>query len=374
MVSSEKLLKNDFLWKVAYFLSLKNIGSVKALQLASKIELNAKTEVVQAEISQFRKELIDNSYLKRLLGGYEIRLLSKESKDFPAFLKNISYPPVILFCIGNLNLLKKKLVCIVGTRKMSGYGKRIIDEICDIGKNDELVYVSGLALGVDSEVHKLALNCGIGTIAVVAGGIDVGFPKINEQLFREIINSGNGLIISEFPPGKIPVKGMFPMRNRILAAISDVMVIVEAGEKSGAMISARYAIEYGKSVATFPNDIFNNSFKGNNKLISEGCCVIKDEEDYIAFLNSELGVNIESKRENQLLDFGGLQDFDNNIVKTLEEILKTNQLEFSFDNFFTKLNEKGVFSEEFTERNLTKLEMQGILSVNNLGTYKINRL
>jgi DNA processing protein len=299
-----------------------------------------------------------------LIGEYELNIIQLGEQNYPELLANIANPPELLFCIGNLDLLKKKLVTIVGTREYTEYGLRICRDILSKEYNQKIVYVSGLAKGIDAQVHKAALSIGIGTIAVVAGGIDKGFPRENEYIFRDIVKSGRGLIISEFPPGRTPIKGMFPMRNRILAGLSKVTIVVEAGEKSGAMITANNAIDFGREVATFPNNIFQDTFKGNNKLLSNGATMITSIEDLQILFERNLGVPVRNQINQEQHEFEKL------IPVYMSEFLKSkNQAEFTFEEISEYAFKYNQFESSIVSSDLTKVEMQGILSLNKFGNY-----
>jgi DNA processing protein len=207
-----------------------------------------------------------------------INLIPFYSIDYPKLLQHCSDHPAILFCQGDTELLKKRSITIVGTRKMSEYGREVIHSIIkEIPK--EYVIVSGLALGVDCEVHKACLTYGVDTIAVVGGGIDVGYPGENEDVYSEI--SKKGLLISEFPPGVNLGKRMFPVRNRIMAGLSMVTVVVESGSRGGSFITALQAIEYGRTVAAVPGSIFSSASVGCHKLLNMGSVAVSSADEIL---------------------------------------------------------------------------------------------
>jgi len=159
---------------------------------------------------------------------------------------------------------------------MTQYGSNIIEEFLE--KQKDICFVSGLARGIDSKVHSTCLERKIPTIAIVAGGIYEGFPRSNIKLFKKICREG--LVISEFPPGRSIIKGMFPMRNRILAGISMGTLVVESGIKGGSRITARLALDYGREVFCIPGDIFAESSKGCNLLVSQGANLVLSKENF----------------------------------------------------------------------------------------------
>lgn len=226
---------------------------------------------------RFKKDI---SFIERLkdLG---IEVISYDQKEYPPMLRKIHDFPVLLFLKGNKELLKMNMLAVVGTRSMTEYGKRIVNMILD--KNRDMCIVSGLARGVDSEVHKVCIKRGIQTIAVTAGGMNYGFPECNRNVFESICKEG--LIVSEFPPGREIIKGMFPMRNRILTGMSFAVIIIESGIKGGSMITANLALEQGKEVFAVPGEILSTASQGCNLLISQGSNIVLDKENLYILLN-----------------------------------------------------------------------------------------
>jgi DNA processing protein len=228
-----------------------------------------------------RKEILGEIYNRRFLNNRveveiyrkflkkeNIKIVSSNEKIYPKLLKQISDYPLILFTKGDQTLLNRQMITIVGTREMSRYGKWAVEYILRPLKNESVVVVSGLANGVDAQVHKTCLKFNIPTIGIVAGGIDKGYPKSNQPIYDEI--SSRGLLISEFPPGRKIIKGMFPMRNRILAGISSATIIIESDIRGGSLITMNLALEYGKDIFAIPCDIDKYSLQGCNMCISHG--------------------------------------------------------------------------------------------------------
>lgn len=172
-----------------------------------------------------------------------------DSKEYPEKLKNIYDSPQKLYVLGNKNLLYRKGIAIVGSRDATQYGKKIAYDLSKELSENGIVIISGLAIGIDSYAHIGALQNG--TIAVLGSGIDNIYPKENIELAREIIRN-NGCIISEYSLGEKPERLHFPQRNRIISGLADGVVVVEANQKSGALITADFAIEQGKEVFAVP--------------------------------------------------------------------------------------------------------------------------
>jgi len=205
--------------------------------------------------------------------------LNYTNSNYPFLLKEIYDPPKCLYYEGDVNLLNMRCISIVGTRKITRYGEQLIKDFLNVELGHlNIAFVSGLALGVDALVHKRCLELGIKTIAIVPGSFDSAIPQKNRDICKEI--QKKGLLLAEFPEGKQFGKEMFVMRNRLLAGISDSTVVIEAGEKSGSLITARYALEYNREVYAIPGNIFNPFSRGCNELLKYGANMITRREDF----------------------------------------------------------------------------------------------
>ncbi|OGD67411.1 DNA protecting protein DprA [Candidatus Campbellbacteria bacterium RIFOXYC2_FULL_35_25] len=214
----------------------------------------------------------------------EIIKLSKQ--DFPEKLLEIPQPPKQLFIRGNLpDWENSKFVAVVGSRKYTNYGKEACEKIISGLRGCDVTIISGLAIGIDSIAHKSALEAKLKSIAVPGSGLNssVIYPSINKKLADEIVQSG-GCLLSEFEPDFRATVWSFPQRNRIMAGLSDVILIIEASEKSGTLITARMGVDYNKEVCAVPASIFSNGAKGSNKLLSQGATPITSSEDLLDLL------------------------------------------------------------------------------------------
>lgn len=211
------------------------------------------------------------------MGRNNIKILRAGDTDFPDILTKITDPVEQLFCIGDISLLSKQSMAIVGSRKCSQYGKQSAFNIGEALALNNAVTISGMAIGVDSMAHLGALKKGGGTIAVLGCGVDVCYPKKNKSLYDEICEKG--LVISEYAPGIPPAPWRFPMRNRIIAAIASSVAVIEAGEKSGAAITALRAAEIGTDVFALPGNITSLYSVGTNRLIRDGARIITSVDD-----------------------------------------------------------------------------------------------
>lgn len=211
-----------------------------------------------------------------------IEEISIKNNKYPDQLKNIYDPPAKLYVLGNRSILNQRNFAIVGSRKATQYGKKIAMQISKELAENGLNVVSGLAIGIDSYAHLgcLQVKDAGKTIAVLGSGLDVIYPKENRKLAEQIINSG-GCIISEYPIGSKIEKNNFPQRNRIISGLSEGILVVEASQKSGALITAEFGAEQGKEVFAVPGDINKEQSEGCNLLIKDGANVVTSSQDII---------------------------------------------------------------------------------------------
>ncbi|MEK7647401.1 MAG: DNA-processing protein DprA [Patescibacteria group bacterium] len=272
-------------------------------------------------------------------------------KDYPALLREIPNPPETLSLLGNFRAWNKPAVAIVGTRKATSYGLQAARALGRELASSGITVVSGLALGIDAEAHRGALEANGNTVAVLGSGINMIYPATNRPLAEKIIKQG-GAIISEFSPDLPPERWTFPQRNRIIAGLSNVTLVVEAPEKSGALITAYLALEYNREVAALPGEITSLNSQGTNKLIKLGAAIIRNADDVLELLG------ITTPNAKAPLD--KLDKIENVIMQCLsspqskDEILNLTQLPAD------TLNQK-----------LSLLELKGAIK-NNGGIYEIS--
>jgi DNA processing protein len=217
------------------------------------------------------------------LERHGIKAFSYHDDGYPARLKQIyDYPP-ILYVKGSLLPQDEWCLAVVGTRKATVYGRQAAEEIVSDLARNKITIVSGLARGIDSIAHRSALEAGGRTIAVFGCGLDMVYPTENASLAKSIAT--NGALISEFPLGTEPRRENFPLRNRIMSGLSLGVLVVEAGDSSGAMITARLALEQNREVFAVPGSILSPSSRGTNNLIQEGAKLIRDYTDILEELN-----------------------------------------------------------------------------------------
>lgn len=215
-----------------------------------------------------------------------MRVITFHGEGYPESLRHIHAPPALLYIKGEPFSPKEKRIGVVGTRKCTPYGRKIVQEISKALAEQGFTVVSGMALGIDTLAHWSTLKAGGRTIAVLGCGLDVMYPRQNQGLAEDIVK--NGTLVSEFPPGTSPLPRNFPMRNRIISGLSSGVVVVEAAEKSGALITADCALEQGREVFAVPGNIDSPYSRGCNRLIKEGAVLLQDPMDIFV----ELGYDV----------------------------------------------------------------------------------
>lgn len=212
-----------------------------------------------------------------------IAILTWEDDDYPEKLINIDQPPPVLYVRGSIKPEDRWAVAVVGTRRVTSYGRQVTEQVSTYLARNGMTVVSGLARGVDGVAHQTALTNGGRTIAVLGSGLDQIYPPEHRQLAERIVE--NGAVISDYHPGTPPDASNFPPRNRIISGLSLATVVVEAGETSGALITATFAAEQGREVFAVPGPIYAPQSKGTNRLIHEGAQPLLDPVNILESLN-----------------------------------------------------------------------------------------
>lgn len=230
------------------------------------------------------KQSIDPGIEFEKLRSHDVELITFKDQTYPKLLREIPAPPMVLYKRGELLPQDELAVAMVGTRKMSAYGKRVSEDLVAGLLRAQISIVSGLALGIDALVHEATMRFGGRTIAVLACGLDSVYPAANRVLAEKII-AGSGALISELPLGMPPLKHHFPHRNRIIAGISLGTVVIEAAADSGALITATHALEQNRQVFAVPGSIYNPVSAGPNNLIKMGAKPVTSALDILEDLN-----------------------------------------------------------------------------------------
>ncbi len=212
-----------------------------------------------------------------------IQVLTWEDEAYPRRLKEIDQPPPVLYLRDNLQPEDEWAVAIVGTRGITAYGRQVTAEIASVLARRGVTVISGLARGVDAEAHKAALNAGGRTLAVLGSGVDQIYPPEHRQLAGQIIASG--ALMSDYAPGTPPDGVNFPPRNRIISGLSMAVIVIEAGERSGALITAEFAADQGREVFAVPGNINAPKSVGCNRLIHQGARPLLTPEDVLESLD-----------------------------------------------------------------------------------------
>lgn len=266
-------------------------------------------EGISANISErMIKRRDEGMLIKEIEGIYTkgIRIISIDDDEYPKRLREIYDPPYILYIKGKIKSNINN-IGIVGSRQCTSYGRMTARNISKQLSEYNIGIISGLARGIDTEAHKGALDNSGYTCAVLGCGLDIAYPPENKKLMETI--SQSGAVISEYPPGTLPNGVNFPARNRIISGMSDAVIIVEASEKSGALITADFALEQGREVYAVPGSIFSNMSRGTNNLIKDGAHPLTALSDVLYGLGIDTAPydhaeadNALEKREKQLLD------------------------------------------------------------------------
>lgn len=295
-----------------------------------------------------RKWDVDKEWFRLMEQG--IGFVSLEQPEFPEKVRHIHNPPYALYYVGKLPEENRKTVAIVGARTRSAYGSQVATELGKTLAQNGVQVVSGLARGIDRDAHQGALDGGGDTYAVLGCGVDICYPNENKYLYNKMIETGG--VISEYPPGTKPVPGQFPARNRIIAGLCECIVVVEAKEKSGSLITADFAMEEGRDIYAVPGRICDALSQGCNRLIKQGAGALINIDDFLSDLDvlSEINYTQMDFRKNLLEKderlVYSLTDFRPTGVSTLVE--KTGISISRLLEIVEKLESLGLIKETFT--------------------------
>jgi len=247
---------------------------------------------------------------------HKIKVLFWQDKDYPVKLKQCIDAPVLLYYKGNADLQTQKIISVVGTRNATAYGRRICDEFIEELKYSGALIVSGLAYGIDSYVHKACVQQGLATVGVLGHGLDRIYPAANRGLALEMLKYGG--LLTEYASGTNPDRQNFPSRNRIIAGLADVTVVVEAALKGGALITAEIANTYNRDVCAFPGDIYKDTSTGCNYLIKTHRAHLVHSAKDLAYL---MGWDFEdiAKEEKQLPLPIGLNSIEETVYRIVQQ-------------------------------------------------------
>ena len=276
-----------------------------------------------------------------------IRCITKEDLEYPVKMKQYPSMPNKLYVKGRLPLAEKPAVAVIGARMCSPYGRIQAFRYAKVLSEAGIQIISGMALGIDSEGHKGALEGKMPTFAVLGSGVDVCYPRANRKLYERILWEGGG-VISECPPGTQPMPWCFPARNRIISALADAVLIVEAKENSGSLITAGFALEQGKMVYAIPGAVTDALSRGCHKLIYDGAGIAYSPEIILEELEICTKTNIKSDEKNDL----GLESDLNMVYSCLD--LRPKNVDY--------IVRKTGFSPGQVSNYLIELMLQGLIT------------
>ena len=305
---------------------------------------------IQALIKAKKQQDIKEKW--EMLEEKNIRFIPYFSEEYPVRLKNIPAPPYALYVRGRLPDGDRPAAALVGARNCTHYGERMALEYGEKLAENGISIISGMARGIDGAGQRGALNAGGMTYGILGCGVDICYPKQNYPLMRRMLENGGG-VLSEFPPGAEPLPWHFPIRNRVISALADVVIVIEAKEKSGSLITADYALEQGKTVFALPGRTTDATSRGCNRLIAQGAEIAISPETIL----EELGVKkAGTKRAAPRPRYG----------KEAEMVLKT--LAAEPQNLAQLAGSTGIPLQELTGI-LLALEIDGVIAENPPGVY-----
>ncbi len=355
------MLDNKKYWLA--FAALEKIGSIfvhklyehfnNDIELAWKADISDLVNIdgiTTKQVENFLKEkqnINPDECLDYILKS-NINFITFDDSAYPELLKHIYGPPMTLFIAGDINRCNfNKTLAVVGSRKASEYSKDMLNTILSDFTGSDICIVSGLATGIDTAAHYSAINSGLSTIAVIAGGFKHIYPTSNKNLFREIQNS-HGIVISEYWPTFQPIAWRFPHRNRIVSGLSYGTLVVEAAIKSGALITAKLCLEQNRELMCVPGLISNPNTEGIYKLLKEGASLVTSSKDILDCLSWNIEKTNKTKESKQKIQLSEQE-------KLVYDIISKDS--FSLDDLILKTNINIADLMVI----LTRLEIEGLI-------------
>jgi len=311
--------------KILYLMAGFNIKQSEIIEIYKKNNfniartLNSETfKNKSAQLQLGNDKILDFDNMIAYLGKNNINVLNISGKFYPKLLKEIFYPPPVLFYKGNQILKSDYLLAIVGTRKCSAYGKDVARYISRQLSKIGITIVSGMTSGIDYWAQKAALEEKGSSIGILGCGIDIIYPPENKNLYNQLLATGS--LLSEFFPGTPPLKSNFPARNRIISGMSMGVVVIEAGIKSGALITGEFALNQNREVFAIPGSIFNSESQGCHKLIKNGAKLVENIDDILEEISQYYKnvISCDFQNESPADNFKQKEKIDI-LVKTLNE-------------------------------------------------------
>lgn len=293
----------------------------------------------------------------------DVKVIKFNSSSYPIKLKKIKCAPKKLYYKGDIGIFNNiTFLAVVGSRKATNYGKQVLNYFLPEVAKQDVTIVSGLAYGIDVAAHKITLENGGKAIAVLAGGLDQIYPSEHKNFAEEIINKG-GILISEHPPGTPYLRQHFPARNRIISGLSDAVLVVEAKEKSGALITADFAFSQGRKVLAVPGNIFSEQSRGVNGIFKKGAYPVQKPEDFFETLfgSKRCKKDFKSSSKKIIIDGVNLTSDEKGILKYISY---SNAVSVDF------VIRKTGFSAAKTISIITQMEINGLIEKSDGGYMK----
>lgn len=356
-------MQNDLLYQIALTLIphigdvnakalVAHFGSAEAIFRAPKKELISidGMGIIRAEsikkYNDFNRAEEEIEFIKK----YKIKPLFLTDEDYPKRLLNCYDSPPLLYYKGNADLNTSKVIAVVGTRAHNDYGKNICEKLIEELINENILVVSGLAFGIDSIAHKMSVKNNMKTIGVLAHGLDRVYPSQNTSLAKQMISCGG--LLTEFKSNTIPDKQNFPGRNRIVAGMSDAIIVIESGLKGGSLITAELGNGYNKDVFAFPGRVGDNKSEGCNYLIKNNkAALVTCANDILENMGWKQNIKTSAKKQRELF-----------IELTTDEKIITSILQVREQVHIDELYFKSKLSSSAVAQALLMLEMQGVVS------------
>ncbi len=306
-----------------------------------------KPNIIEKIICNRKQDYIDKLFYE--LNEKEIDVITILDENYPKRLYNIYDRPKVLYKRGEWHKKDEFSIAVVGSRKTTSYGKWATEKLVRELVNLDVTIVSGLALGIDAMAHKIAMEENGRTIGILGNGLDIIYPKRNEKLYREIPQKG--LIMTEYFLGTPPLAYNFPQRNRLISGLSLGVLVIEAKERSGSLITAHHALEQGKEVFALPGNINSIFSRGTNKLIKDGAKLVMDIDDIVEEIY-ELQEKIEVQKK-ETIDLSGLSPLEIQIIELVKDgpihkdaiAIKTGLDISTINSILTILELKGMIKE-----------------------------
>ncbi len=313
------------------------------------------SEKLALQVIESRKK-IDPSQLFSSIQNKGIHILTSLDDAYPRKLREIDQPPPVLYTLGSLQPEDDWAVAIVGTRRMTGYGKQVASELAAFLARHGVTVVSGLARGIDAAAHSSSIQSGGRTLAVLGCGVDVVYPPENKMIYQQITQ--HGAVISDYCPGTAPEGVNFPPRNRIISGLTSATVVIEAAATSGALITSTFAAEQGREVFAVPGSIYAAQSKGTNDLIRQGARPLLDFEELLEILQYK-HVN-QSQTARKLLP---VDDVEAQVLQVLGD----------YPTHVDEIHVKSGLSMAVVSSTLTLLELKGMVYKSGPMNYSVVR-